>query len=125
MTFGGDPLTAELLESRISAAIVRRHPILDHGTNAVRLINSEGDDLSAVVVDRYNDVLVVEIANYGVERIAPLLVDVLQRDLAPRLIVLFAPGVPGLLTPIPEVLGGVVLDGVGVLPVALAPGVAV
>ena len=86
MTFGGDPLTAELLESRISAAIVRRHPILDHGTNAVRLINSEGDDLSAVVVDRYNDVLVVEIANYGVERIAPLLVDVLQRDLAPRLI---------------------------------------
>ena len=44
---------------------------------------------------------------------------------APRLIVLFAPGVPGLLTPIPEVLGGVVLDGVGVLPVALAPGVAV
>ncbi|PYQ35062.1 MAG: 23S rRNA (cytosine(1962)-C(5))-methyltransferase RlmI [Acidobacteria bacterium] len=86
MTFGGEALTLELLESRISAAIVRRHPILDHGTNAVRLINSEGDDLSAVVVDRYNDVLVVEIANYGVERIAPLLVDVLQRDLAPRLI---------------------------------------
>ena len=49
MTFGGEALTAELLESRIAAAIVRRHPILDHGTNAVRLINSEGDDLSAVV----------------------------------------------------------------------------
>src|SRR6266849_10428599 len=34
MTFGGDALTAELLESRISAAIARRHPILDHVTNA-------------------------------------------------------------------------------------------
>jgi 23S rRNA (cytosine1962-C5)-methyltransferase len=86
MTFGGDALTAELLESRISAAIARRQPILDQGTNAARLINAEGDDLSALVVDCYNDVLVVEIANYGVERIAPLVIDVLQRDLAPRLI---------------------------------------
>ena len=84
LTFGNDELTAELLESRIAAAIARRH--LDSETNAARLINAEGDDLSGLVVDRYNDVLVVEIANFGVEQIAPLIVDVLQRLATPRLI---------------------------------------
>ena len=84
LTFGNDELTAELLESRIEAAIARRR--LDSETNAARLINAEGDDLSGLVVDQYNDVLVVEIANFGVEQIAPLIVDVLQRVVKPRLI---------------------------------------
>ena len=84
LTFGNDELTPDLLESRIVAAIRRRH--LDSETNAGRLINAEGDDFSGFVVDRYNDVLVVEIANFGVEQIAPLIVEVLQRVAGPRLI---------------------------------------
>ena len=84
LTFGPDELTADLLESRIAAAIARRGP--DSETNAARLINAEGDDLSGLVVDRYNDVLVIEIANFGVEQVAPLIVDVLQRVATPRLI---------------------------------------
>jgi 23S rRNA (cytosine1962-C5)-methyltransferase len=83
LTFGDDQLTADLLESRIAAAIARRH--LDSDTTAARLINAEGDDLSGLVVDRYNDVLVIEIANFGVEQIAPLIIDVLQRVATPRL----------------------------------------
>ena len=54
--------------------------------NAARLIHAEGDDLSSIVVDRYDDMVVVEIANRGAEQLKPLIVDTLQRELAPRVI---------------------------------------
>jgi len=53
-------------------------------TNAIRLVNAEGDDLSGIVIDRYNDILVIEIANAGIEQLRPLIIDVLQRALKPR-----------------------------------------
>ncbi|HEX8151711.1 MAG TPA: 23S rRNA (cytosine(1962)-C(5))-methyltransferase RlmI, partial [Thermoanaerobaculia bacterium] len=63
LTFQGEPLTEAKIEARIVAAIARRRAIFDETTNAARLIHAEGDDLSGLVVDRYDDVLVVEIAN--------------------------------------------------------------
>jgi 23S rRNA (cytosine1962-C5)-methyltransferase len=51
---------------------------------AVRLLNAEGDDLSGIVIDRYDDILVIEIANAGIEQLRPLIIDVLQRELKPR-----------------------------------------
>lgn len=86
LTFGDAQLTADVVRERIARAIAARRPLLDDATNAVRLIHAEGDDLSGLVVDRYDDVLVVEIANRGLERLKPLVVDALQRELAPRLI---------------------------------------
>ncbi len=81
LTFGEEELTAELVRARIAAAIARRPPL-----NAVRLVHAEGDDLSGLVVDRYDDVVVVEIANAGLERVRPLVVEALRQELAPRLI---------------------------------------
>jgi 23S rRNA (cytosine1962-C5)-methyltransferase len=86
LTFGDEELTPELIESRIVAAIRRRAAIFDEGTNAARLIHAEGDELSSIVVDRYADILVVEIANRGAEQVKQLIIDVLQRELAPRAI---------------------------------------
>ncbi len=86
LTFGEETLTPELIASRISDAIARRRPIFDEGTNAARLVHAEGDDLSSIVVDRYDDVLVVEITNRGAEQFKPLIVETLQRELAPRAI---------------------------------------
>jgi len=77
LTFGDDELTADTIRARIGAAIVRRQSMLDDDTNAVRLIHSEGDDLSGLVVDRYDDLLVVEIANYGLAQLQELIVDAL------------------------------------------------
>ena len=88
LTFGDEELTDELIAARITAAIERRRPLLSDQTNAVRLVNAEGDELSGLVIDRYNDVIVAEIANAGIERIKPLLLDILRRQLAPRLIYL-------------------------------------
>ena len=86
LTFGDEPVTPELIASRISAAIARRKPVFDDTTNAARLVHAEGDDLSSIVVDRFDDVVVVEIANRGAEHFKPLIADTLQRELAPRVI---------------------------------------
>ena len=84
LTFQGEPLTEAKIEARIVAAIARRRAIFDETTNAARLIHAEGDDLSGLVVDRYDDVLVVEIANAGLDRLRGLVERVLRRELAPR-----------------------------------------
>ena len=86
LTFGDEALTAELLRARIDAAIERRAGIRVDATNAVRLIHAEGDELSGLVVDLYNDVVVIEIANAGLDRLRALVVDAIQQRLSPRVI---------------------------------------
>lgn len=77
LTFFDEELTEELIRARIRDAIARRAPIFREGTNCARLVNAEGDELSGLVVDRYDDLLVVEIANRGVEQLKPLIVETL------------------------------------------------
>lgn len=72
LTFGDEELTADTIRARIQTAVRRRE------TNAARLINGEGDELSALIVDRYNDVLVVEIANSGLDQLRDLVLDTLR-----------------------------------------------
>ncbi|HLJ74200.1 MAG TPA: 23S rRNA (cytosine(1962)-C(5))-methyltransferase RlmI, partial [Thermoanaerobaculia bacterium] len=88
LTFGEEELTPELISSRIDAAIARRRPMLDANTNAVRLINAEGDDLSGLIVDLYNDIAVAEVANAGLERIKSLVLEAINRHVKPRLVYL-------------------------------------
>ncbi|HET8773042.1 MAG TPA: hypothetical protein VFP80_04600, partial [Thermoanaerobaculia bacterium] len=86
LTFGDETVTPELIASRLSGAIARRRAIFDGTTNAARLVHAEGDDLSSIVIDRFDDVVVVEIANRGAEHFKPLIVETLRRELAPRVI---------------------------------------
>src|SRR5207244_2013974 len=86
LTFGDEELTAELIRARIDAAIARRAAIRSEQTNAVRLVHAEGDELSGLVIDLYDDVVVVEIANAGLDRIRTLIVEALRERLAPRVI---------------------------------------
>jgi 23S rRNA (cytosine1962-C5)-methyltransferase len=86
LTFGEEELDASTIVSRISAAIARRRPIFDASTNAGRLIHAEGDELSSLVVDRYDELLVVEVANRGLELLRPLILETLQKELSPRLV---------------------------------------
>ena len=64
LTFGEDVLTAETIRSRIRAAIARRASLFDEETNAGRIIHAEGDDLSGLVVDRYDDPKVPNVSCY-------------------------------------------------------------
>ncbi|HSP34386.1 MAG TPA: class I SAM-dependent rRNA methyltransferase [Thermoanaerobaculia bacterium] len=86
LTFGTEELTAATIEQRIVDAVRRRAAILRDGTSAARLIHAEGDDLSGLVVDRYADMLVVEITNSGLDRMKDLITSTLEREVRPRLV---------------------------------------
>src|SRR5436853_6408721 len=77
MTFGEERFTSDVVRARIARAIARRAALLDDHTNAARLVNAEGDELSGLVIDRYDDVVVVEIANEGLDRVKSIVIDVL------------------------------------------------
>src|SRR5438105_8986191 len=79
LTFGDEVLTEDTIRERVASSIKRRSRI-----DAMRIVNAEGDDLSGVVIDFYHDVAVIEIANAGVEQLRPLIIDILQDELAPR-----------------------------------------
>jgi len=71
---------------RIRSAAVRRGSTGPE-TNAYRLIYSEGDLLPSIILDRYNDVLVLQTLSQGSEAIKPLLVELLIEEFAPRAII--------------------------------------
>jgi 23S rRNA (cytosine1962-C5)-methyltransferase len=80
------PPIEELIERRLRAAIELRRSIVGSGTNAYRLVNGDGDGLSGLVVDRYGDVLVMQVLTAGMERMRSLVIDALSTLQAPQAI---------------------------------------
>ncbi|HVR44670.1 MAG TPA: class I SAM-dependent rRNA methyltransferase [Thermoanaerobaculia bacterium] len=78
VVFGDEELTEGLLRERIGEAVSRRRGLLSAETSACRLIHSEGDGLSGLIVDRYEDALVVEITSAGLERLTDLVLGALR-----------------------------------------------
>jgi len=64
--FGKELAEAGLLETRIADAVARRaaNPLL-RDTDALRLVNAEGDGLPGLVADRYGDALIVKLTSAG------------------------------------------------------------
>ncbi len=56
---------------RRAAALRRETFKLDETTDAYRLINSDGDGLSGLIIDRYADTLLCEVTSYGMARRLP------------------------------------------------------
>jgi 23S rRNA (cytosine1962-C5)-methyltransferase len=63
-----DPVTdfAALLRQRVADAVVYRQPIV-RDTNAYRVIFSEADFLPGLIVDRYNDILSIQILTQAMD----------------------------------------------------------
>lgn len=78
-------IDADFFERRIRAALAVRRRHLPEAT-CYRVVNSESDGLSGLVVDRYEDVLVVQIAALGIERRKRDVVAALERVFSPRAI---------------------------------------
>ncbi|HOD38402.1 MAG TPA: class I SAM-dependent methyltransferase [Candidatus Marinimicrobia bacterium] len=63
-----DEINADFLRRQLSWAIKRRESLFEPGkTDAVRLVNAESDGLPGLIVDRYNDYLVVQFLSAGAE----------------------------------------------------------
>lgn len=65
-------------DARIARAIAVRKRFMPSGTNAYRLIHSEGDSLSGLTVDVYGDFLVAEFNTAGIDAWKPVIVKILR-----------------------------------------------
>lgn len=69
-----------LIKSRIENAILMRKRVFDRGNDGVRLVSSEGDLLPGLIVDKYNEYLVISISSCGMERFYKTIVKTLQSN---------------------------------------------
>ena len=76
----------DLLQRRLEGAIGLREDLLrlQDETDAYRLVHSDGDGLSGLVVDRYGEFLVIQISSLGMERRRDIILEVLQEKISPR-----------------------------------------
>jgi len=78
-------LNETFFEQRVRAALeVRRRHL--PGATSFRVINAESDFLSGLIVDKYEDVLVVQISSLGMDKCKAQIVAALQKIFSPRAI---------------------------------------
>src|SRR6266404_3856448 len=73
-------------EQRIRAALEVRRRYLPE-SSSFRVVNAESDFLSGLIVDKYEDVLVLQISSLGMDQRKPLIVAALSAIFSPRAIV--------------------------------------
>jgi len=74
----------DIVRSHIEGALQLRRALFDgKKTNAYRLINAEGDRLPGLIVDKFDDVLVMQIGTAGMTRLGGSVVDILVDLLHP------------------------------------------
>ncbi len=83
-----EAIDATFFRRRIRSALALRRVFDLDRTNAYRLINAEGDGLPGLVVDRYAEILVVQVHTLGMERLLPLVIEALMQETGARGILL-------------------------------------
>lgn len=79
LSFEDEPITEQFWKNRLAQAVRLRQKIVA-GTNAYRLVYGEADRLPGLVVDRYDDVLVMQTLSAGMDRRKDLLADLLCQE---------------------------------------------
>lgn len=80
------PVDRAFWAGRLDAALALRRCVVKDST-ACRLIHSEADGFPGFVVDRYGEVVVLQALCLGVERILPVLVDLIRERIRPSALV--------------------------------------
>ncbi len=79
-------LDQPFFESRIRQALALREQFLPEASS-FRIVNAESDFLSGLIIDKYEDVLALQISSLGMEQRKSLVVVALQQIFSPRAIV--------------------------------------
>jgi 23S rRNA (cytosine1962-C5)-methyltransferase len=85
LTQSNEEIDRDWWRRRIVEASSRRN--ISPDTNAYRLIYSEGDLLPSLIVDRYDDVLVLQTLSQGTDTVKPLLTEILIEEFKPRAVI--------------------------------------
>lgn len=86
LSFDATPGETAVRDSLAAAFALRRRFLPESLTDACRLVNAEGDRLPGLVVDKYADVLVLQVTTLGMEKLKPLVLEELVREFEPRAI---------------------------------------
>ena len=79
------PIDAEFFRGRIERAVALRTHLLP-ASDAVRLVHAESDGLPGVIIDRYRDVVVVQLSSAGAMRWRDAIADAVGTVVAPATI---------------------------------------
>lgn len=82
----GKDFTGTDIFSRIKAAVNARDRILNEQTNCCRLVNSEGDFLPGLIVDKFGDGLTIQILTAGMEKFRSDIINSLVNTCSPSFI---------------------------------------
>ena len=82
MTRGARTIDGDLVRERVRDALQLRALVAD--TDALRLVNGEGDRFPGLVVDRYADFAICQFITAGADALKPFVVDALQSALGLR-----------------------------------------
>jgi 23S rRNA (cytosine1962-C5)-methyltransferase len=86
LTQSADPVDREWWRTRLRTAAARRSQI-GEDTNAYRLVYSEGDLLPSLIIDRYDDVFVMQNLSQGTDAVKLTLVELLVEEFSPRAVI--------------------------------------
>ncbi len=86
LTTGEETIDREWWRARLRQSAARRSQ-LARETNAYRLVYSEGDLLPSLIVDRYDDLFVMQTLSQGTEQLKSALAELLVEEFKPRTIV--------------------------------------
>ncbi|MBA3815114.1 MAG: class I SAM-dependent rRNA methyltransferase [Parachlamydiaceae bacterium] len=82
-----ETLPQAAIRMHLEAALALRKILFkENNTTAYRLVNGEGDLLPGLIVDKYNDVLVVQISTQGMDLLRTYIVELLVELMQPRCI---------------------------------------
>jgi len=76
----------DFFDTRIRSALALRQKHLP-GASSFRVVNAESDFLSGLIVDKYEDVLVVQTSSLGMDQRKPQILEALEKIFSPRAIV--------------------------------------
>jgi 23S rRNA (cytosine1962-C5)-methyltransferase len=79
------PIDAAFFTERIRTAAAFRRQVAAEA-QAYRLVAAEGDLVPSLIIDRYGDCFVIQTLSEGMDRLKPLVVEILQKEFAPRAI---------------------------------------
>jgi 23S rRNA (cytosine1962-C5)-methyltransferase len=82
----GAVIDTGFLADRMKAAVALREQLYPGG--CYRLVHAEADGLPGTVIDRFGEVVAIQLNTAGMERLAPMLIEAIEQVLSPKTIVL-------------------------------------
>ena len=86
LTRSARPFDVPFFTERIRTAAAFRQQVAA-GAQAYRLVAAEGDLLPSLIIDRYGDCFVIQTLSQGMDRMKPMVVEILQKEYSPRAII--------------------------------------